>query len=442
MKNHQKKSDIFNQNFFSNFLLSLIPISFILGNLAINLNIILIILFSLLIFIKDDVNFKLILFDKLILIYFSYILLIGIINYIESIQITQNNQIILKSLAYLRYLMLYFSIRFLINKNLINFKIFFYICSFCVMFVCLDLIYQFYFGQDIFGYIGTTRRLGGPFGDELIAGSYLYRFSFFLIFLFFAFENFKILKKKVKLPIFCLICALISVSLILAGNRVPFFIFLVTSILCFLFIKNEKIYFLSLIIISVGSLIVMINSNVEIKKHYGGFQTKVIDFFNPFSEDNIVKFENAEKPTVDEKKYSISLRGERYIFSSVYVKEFYSGYKTWSANKLFGGGVKTFRFNCPKVFHNCNTHPHNYYLEILSDLGLIGFLMIISFFTYLLFKSFLIYQSLILSPFLFLLIGEIFPFKSTGSFFTTQNSVFIFLLISIIISLLNKKDLN
>jgi O-antigen ligase len=130
------------------------------------------------------------------------------------------------------------------------------------------------------------------------------------------------------------------------------------------------------------------------------------------------------------------------MFASSHVKEFYSGYITWKSNKFFGGGAKTFRYNCPKVYYSCNSHPHNYYLEILTDLGIIGFFLVILFLILIIYKSFFLLQNPILSPFLFIFIGEFFPFKSTGSFFTTSNATFIFLLISVIISILVKKDLN
>ena len=431
----------FNKPFFANFLLCLIPISFILGNLAINLNISLLILFSFFIFFSNDYNYKLIFFDKLLLIFFIYIVLVAILNYVEIDQVHQNNKMIIKSIFYFRYLMLYFAIRFLFEYKLINLKIFFYVCSLCVIFVSLDLLYQFIFGKDIFGFEAASRRLGGPFGDELIAGSYLYRFSFFLIFLFFAFDIFKETKFKIKFPLFCFISVLISVGLIIAGNRVPFFIFIITTFLCLIFIKNLRRYLFTLIVIALSSLIILMNFNIEIKKHYGMFQTKVINSLKSFSDDKIVKYKDDKSLTPDEKNYTINFRGKSYSYSSVYLKEFYSGYKTWTENKFFGGGIKSFRYNCPKIFINCNTHPHNYYLEILSDLGIIGLLMVLSFFTFLIIKSFYV-KKIILNPFLFLFIGEIFPLRTTGSFFTTSNAVFIFLLISFIISILNKKDLN
>jgi O-antigen ligase len=429
------------RTFFVNCLLGLLPISFILGNLAINLNTVLIIFTALYIFIRNNSNFDIVFFDKLISIYFFYILSVGIFKYAVSTQSEQDGQIIIKSITHLRYLMFYLAVRFLIGKNLINLKILFYISSLCVLFVSLDIIYQFTFGQDIFGFAGNTRRLGGPFGDELIAGGYLQRFSFFLFFAFFTFNYFEKIPKKVKFFLFCFFSVIISFALILAGNRVPFVLFLLIIFLIFFFDKNKRIYFFSLAFITITTLIILCSLNSEIRYHYAGFQKKVISLFLPFSEDKIIKFKDANNPSYNEKNYTIPYKGQNYIFASVHIKEFYSAYKTWSSNKFFGGGVKTFRYNCPKTYHNCNNHPHNYYLEILTDLGVIGFLLIVSFFILITYKSFLL-QNPILSPFLFIFIGEFFPFRTTGSFFTTFNATFIFLLISIIVSILVRKDLN
>ena len=437
------------RTFFVNCLLGLIPISFILGNLAINLNIVLIIFSALYIFIRNRSHFDIVFFDKLILIYFFYILSIGIFKYTVSIQSEHADQIIIKSISYLRYLMFYFAIRFLIDKNLINLKIFFYVSSLCVLFVSLDIIYQFIFGQDIFGFAGNSRRLSGPFGSELIAGGYLQRFSFFLFFAFLAFNYFEKIPKKVMVFLFFLFSAVISCALVLAGNRVPFVLFLLTIFLIFIFEKNKRIYFFSLAFISITTLIILCSSNIEIKNHYVVFQTKVTSLLKIFSKDQdfeVIKNKDDNNLTSYPKEntipyYSIPYKGKFYVINQTHVKEFYSGYLTWKSNKFFGGGVRAFRYNCPKVFINCNIHPHNYYLEILTDLGVIGFLLIVSFCILITFKSFLI-QNSILSPFLFTFIAELFPLRSTGSFFTTFNATFIFFLISIIVSIIVKKDMN
>ena len=53
---------------------------------------------------------------------------------------------------------IYFVIRILVEKNIINFKTFLIFCSICSYFVCLDLIYQFNFGKDIFGFTQTIQE--------------------------------------------------------------------------------------------------------------------------------------------------------------------------------------------------------------------------------------------------------------------------------------------
>ena len=110
-----------------NLLLGLLPVSFIAGNMIININIILIILSSLLFFGKNIFDLKLYFLDKLLIIFFLIILFTGFYNetifYIEDLY-PQFPDTILKSLFFLRYLILYFIIRFLIEKKLIDLKFF------------------------------------------------------------------------------------------------------------------------------------------------------------------------------------------------------------------------------------------------------------------------------------------------------------------------------
>ena len=92
---------------------------------------------------------------------------------------------------------------------------------------------------------------------------------------------------------------------------------------------------------------------------------------------------------------------------------------------------------------NCNTHPHNYYLHLASELGLIGLFLFIAVFSLILLKSIkiIVYQTdntikTFLAPFLISLIVEIFPLKTTGSFFTSSNATFVFIIVAIIVGLL------
>ena len=223
------------KTFLINLLFSFIPISFIAGNLILNANIFLFIIFAIVFYGKDIFTLNFNILDKIILIFFAYTIFTGILNnlYLRSEDLNEDYTIIIKTILYLRFLIFYFVIRILINKNLINFKPFFIVCFICTYFVSVDLIYQLNFGKDIFGYIATPRRLSGPFGDEFIAGSYLQRFSLFALFLFPLFFN---NKSKIYLYLLLFLSFLLIIAgLIIAGNRVPLILFLIliTGVLYF-----------------------------------------------------------------------------------------------------------------------------------------------------------------------------------------------------------------
>ena len=169
----------------------------------------------------------------------------------------------------------------------------------------------------------------------------------------------------------------------------------------------------------------------------------------PFSSKNLLTNEEAEKYKNFE-FYTFEYKDKKYKMNSIYHKEFKTGYILWSDKKLFGGGMKSFKVNCPKAKINCNQHPHNYYLEILASLGLFGFFIIFILFSLIFIKTFIakyfkksnLNHYHLITPFIFLFFAEIFPIKSTGSFFTTGNATYIFLLLSIIIPLSKVKKLD
>ena len=137
-------------------------------------------------------------------------------------------------------------------------------------------------------------------------------------------------------------------------------------------------------------------------------------------------------------------------FSNTYIKEFYSGIKSWQENFYIGGGINSFHYNCVKTVSACASHPHNYYLEILSENGLVGMFLWSIIFLYVIFvsiiKKYFLKSNLtnnhLITPFAILFVVEIFPLKTTGSFFTTGNATFIFLILSVIIALYRKSQYN
>ena len=419
------------KNYFS-ILLAFLPIGFIAGNLIININIILLIFSSLIFFGKDLFKIKYYFLDKLIFSLFIFIIITGCINdyHFYSIQLAWKGYFatIIKSIFFLKYLLLYLILRFLIEKEILDLKFLFISSTFASLFVCFDIFYQLFNGQDIFGLKPIGRKLSGPFGDELIAGGFIQRFSIFAFFLipFFYSKN---LNKFLRflIPVLFLI---FFTGVILSGNRMPLILYIFSIFLIIIFQKQTRKYLLSFIFIFLTIFFLTYKLVPQFKDNARNFYFQVAEMSVMVLEKD---FYNKQSP--------------------YYLKEFVTFYDTWLMHKYLGGGIKNFRYYChhrKDIDINsefiCNMHPHNYYLEILTETGLIGFSIIIciflltlyiSFFKKYFSKSSLQYNNLII-PFIFLFIVEIFPIKSTGSFFTTGNATYLFLIMSILIGLARK----
>ena len=420
-----------NLNYFINFLIILMPVSFIAGNLIINLNLMLIIIFSLLFYGKDIFQVKLFFFDKLLVFVFAFC----IFTSIASTYLFQNNTpnnidtfTIKKTFSFLRFLFFYFVLRFLVEKKIFNFKFFFISTAICSIFVSIDLIYQFINGKDIFGFSSSSFKLSGPFGDEEIAGSYLQRFSVFSFFLVSIY--FIKLPKERKFLIYFSLLLLFFYSVFLAGNRMPIILFMLFWILLFIFEnkirKYSVLFFLALFVF----FFLMFNLNDQVNDYSLHFYKTTVQLVT-FIPDLI------SNKTISD-------------FPNTYIKEFYSGIKSWQENILIGGGINSFHYNCVKTVAACASHPHNYYLEILSENGLIGMMLWGGIFVYIFYvsilKKFFIKSNInnndLITPFAILFFIEIFPIKTSGSFFTTGNATYIFFIMAVIIALYRKSQYN
>ena len=422
------------KNYFS-FLLSILPICFVAGNLIINANILILILSALIFFKSKIFKIKYYLFDKLLILFFFLIFYTGFYNdyffYLDEKAWKGYFSTITKSIFFFRYLFLYFVLRYLVEKQIIDLKPFFITCALVAIFVSLDIFYQFIFGKDIFGFetSGSIRKLSGPFGDELIAGGYIQRyciFSFFILPLYF--QNIS-KYSKFLIPILFII---FFVAIILSGNRMPMLLFIFSVVLILIFNKQTRKFLIPFILIFAFLFGLIFNFNKDVRLNFKSFYGQISKM--------IVIVKNND------------YKNER---SPEYLKQFETFYETWLMNKYIGGGIKNFRYYCherPIIVKDsrliCNMHPHNYYLEILTETGLLGFLILVSSFLLLLYHSFvkkyflepMNYFDNKIIPFIFLFLVEIFPLKSTGSFFTTGNSTYLFLIMGILVGLLPKNN--
>ena len=423
----------FSKNYIINFIILLIPISYIIGNLALNLNIFLLIIFTFLFFKRDVFHIKYGLTDKLILILFLYILVNGFFNNFFNFNFPNapNQHIVLiKSFLFLRFLVLYFIVRYLVCREIIDYKLLFFVYGLFAFFVSFDLIIQYTFGKNLLGMEGGSRRLSGVFGDEYIAGGFIQKFFIFLPYSVLFFSK---IRNKFLLHILLLFIFGITLFGVLAsGNRMPLFLTILALVLIFIYEKKLRKLIGSAFIVFLLVFSFLLKTNDRTFNHFKEFKTKSFEFISYFHES--------------------LLSSEKVLPKNVYVKEFVSGILTWQQNRIFGSGVKSFFLNCSsiekdiktKYVGSCNTHPHNYYLEIATSLGILGLFLSIIIFSIILFKSitFTLNSSVvpeiknIFVPFFIIFVSEIFPLKTTGSFFTSQTGNFLFIILAFVVGLM------
>ena len=135
----------------------------------------------------------------------------------------------------------------------------------------------------------------------------------------------------------------------------------------------------------------------------------------------------------------------KVISNNRHLSHYYVATEIFKENILFGSGFKSFRIESPKKkyqkneIHGASTHPHQFHFEILSELGLIGYILIFSNLIYILFKKFDYDKNLIRTGALLFIIASLIPILPSGSFFTSYGSTIFFINYSLLIQ---NKDLN
>lgn len=288
-------------------------------------------------------------------------------------------------------------------------------------FVSFDVIFQYIFGYDLFGIVNKDpSRITGIFGSEAIVGSYLVRLVPLTLFLYFISRK---TEKKNNFFSITFLLVFTDVAIFLSGERAAFFLLILHLLFLFFFSKKFFIFrFFSLSVSIISILIILLNSSL-IKERM---------FASTFS----------ELKSTNEKKSEVKNNYNFFFYSENHNAHFQTAYKMYLDNKLFGQGPNMFRILCSDIKYNfneasCSTHPHNHYLQILSETGLVGLSFVIFVVIFLiseLFRSFkrkikksnenlIVSQKILLSIFLMTL----WPFITTGNFFNNWLNVIYFL---------------
>lgn len=417
------------------------PIILFFSSAFLNLYVILFIFFSLIAIYKLKLKFNLSLIDYLILIFF----LLNLIATIKNIS-TLGFESFIKAILSFRFFLLILIIRNLLSSQIVNIKSLSIISLISSILLSLDIFLQHLTGYDIFGFQPFDGRFNGFFEHEAIAGSYLQKFLI-LSLLIILLSNLKIIIKAILIT-FTL--NIIGLGTLLSLDRMPFFILIFALILIFIFLKNFRIIFMINLIIIISLFYYFIKNSENIRNRYE-YLNKDINFYKILSLPIIKKNFN----TSYQYQESPEFLSKKPLLYGDYTKLFRAAYHVSLQNNFIGSGHKSFFFECLKLkIENisCNNHPHNMYMEILVNTGILGIstfiitlLLILNNIIKLLFKNYRnTKQNIILILFFVFIISEFLPLRSFGSILTTYNGTVFWFFFGIItyINNLYTKNVN
>lgn len=295
---------------------------------------------------------------------------------------------------------------------------------FIVFFLIIDTNIQLIFGKNIFNFgIEYHGRLSSVFRDELIIGIFLASFCPIVLALTLKKYNLNINNKYIILFILTSF-----VTILVSGERAATLHYIIFIFIIFALSKSVSFKKLFIVLISICSIFALLISFSEsVNKRY-------TETFRDYSETQF-----------------------KLPFTIIHEGHMKSGIKMFYDKPLFGHGPKMFRKLCNnKDYHNkysCSSHPHNYYIQLLVETGLVGvFFLILTFFSILIYflrnLIFKINKDLenVDSDFRIVLMASLFsmiwPLAPTFDFFNNWYNVILYTNIALILLSFNKIVLN
>ena len=396
------------------FLISILPISIVVGPSISLLNVLFIAIFFLINFKSSEIKIQ----NKYLIYLLISLYVYLIFNSLISIDYKEG---IYRNLGFIRFIILFIVINFFfkISKNENKFLNFW---SAIILIVVFDSFVEFSFGKNLLGYGDDiyVDRIVSFFKDEPIVGAYLLGFNFLII--GYLFERFYKQSLRLKLVLFLILFILVGCILI-TGERSNG-IKAIIGLTIFLFLNN-KISIKTKISIFLFSLFftgLVITNSSYLKVRYGQQLFSIL-----LNDDQREKF---------------------FDGGNIYLRLYKSGFAVFKDYPIFGVGNKNYRVITTqnietKINDNyvLNTHPHQIYIELLSEHGLVGTIILLSIFFYLIFKNLKIIiisrNSIQLGCFAYLIVNFL-PILPSGSFFNDFSSTLFWINLSIMYAC-NKK---
>lgn len=336
---------------------------------------------------------------------------------------------------------------FLKIKNSIN--LFSYSIIVCIFTLLIDTIFQIIYGFNILGFKVIGIRYSSFFGDELIMGSYISKIA--PVFLAIYMLKLNLDKKEYFFisVIFCICFFLIYSS----GERTAFYNFCIFSLLFLIYFY--RIFVLLFALVLVLFLLIFHNTS-DIK-----FSRMFLQPFNGLeitTKDKKLEIKNNEFENDIDYLHSNKINifdKEIFFFNEIYHRFYLVSKNIYFDNLIIGAGPKNYRNYCSDYKYaliysinndlikgntfvkSCNTHPHNYILQFVSELGSIGLLIYFIFFIFLIYNFIYLFLRNMRSKFIdyscstyvscIAIIVNLNPFITSGNFFNNWNSILFYL---------------
>ncbi len=274
------KKESYNEKFII-FLFSFLPISLILGNSAINSNILIIDLFFLLTCYRQKqwswIRNKYFYFFISIWVYL-------VINSIISENVTESlfdpirkeivypkNDSIMRSVGFIRFIIYLFAVQYFFFSSKKIFNRIFLCWSIIIFVVLIDVVFEHIFGFNLLGWESpSSLRIASFFEDELVVGGFILGFSFLISGFLFKLTKNDTVKKILPSIFFCLSI----ICIYLSGERSNFIkaIIIVSIILllindAYFYIKKKYIFLFIIIGLILVTLISEDTYNIQIKSY-------------------------------------------------------------------------------------------------------------------------------------------------------------------------------
>ena len=319
-------------------LFLLLPFAIVTGSFLTDLIVVILALYFLFISIKERLS---IYYKNYFTYIFAFFYLYILIRSLFSVDVLLSLE---HSLFYFRYLFFVLCICYLINnhKNLVKYFMYSLLSIFVILIV--DAYIQFFLQKYFWMENSINERLSGLFRDKYILGQYLARLYPVLLGAIF-FTNYK---NQISLKLAIILLFFIDVLVFISGDRTAFLLMTMSTIMILVLANQYKLLRLTVFVVSLISITLILSFNDKV-------------------------FDRIVDETIQEAGIN---QDESYIISSTHQDLYTTSFKMFLDNKFFGQGPKMFRLVCSddkfKTDEGCDTHPHSFYLQIMSELGIIG----------------------------------------------------------------------